>query len=208
MISADLVLWDSHPLALGATPQQVWIDGIAQIDAPHLLSKPAAFQKLPHTPNFDKERELTLKYDGFPPLEPKPSRSRTVVFTNVKTVYLRSEQAIREAFVAQSDDALFFGVVVVRDGKVQCFGSATSACASSVRDAEEVQYIDLEGGSITPGLISAGGVFGLSEIGQEEVTQDGIVADSLSESVPSLAGGEGALIRAADGLIFGTRDAL
>ena len=123
-------------------------------------------------------------------------------------MYLRSEQAIREAFVAKSDDAPSSGVVVVRDGKVQCIGSATSACASSVRDAEEVQYIDLEGGSITPGLISAGGVFGLSEIGQEEVTQDGIVADSLTESVPSLAGGEGALLRAADGLIFGTRDAL
>ena len=147
-----------------------------------------------------------MKYDGLPPLEPKPSRSRTVVFTNVKSVYLRSERAIREAFVAQSDDTT--GVVVVRDGKVQCVGSATSACALSVRDAEEAQYIDLEGGSITPGLISAGGVFGISEIGQEEVTQDGTVADSLTESVPSLAGGSGALLRAADGLIFGTRDAL
>ncbi|KAI0710537.1 hypothetical protein C8Q76DRAFT_858520 [Earliella scabrosa] len=30
---ADIVLWDSHPLALGATPQQVWIDGVAQINA-------------------------------------------------------------------------------------------------------------------------------------------------------------------------------
>ena len=57
---ADIVLWDSHPLALGATPQQVWIDGVAQINAPHLLTKPEAFQELPKTPNFDKEREQTL----------------------------------------------------------------------------------------------------------------------------------------------------
>ncbi|RPD56489.1 composite domain of metallo-dependent hydrolase [Lentinus tigrinus ALCF2SS1-7] len=205
---ADLVLWDSHPLALGATPQQVWIDGIAQIDTPYLLSKPAAFQKRPETPNFDKEKDETLKYDGLPPLEPKPSRSRTVVFTNVKTVYRRDEQRIRETFTAVSDDVLSAGVVVVHDGQVQCVGSATSACASSVLPSEDVEHIDLEGGSITPGLVSAGSALGLSEIDQEESTQDGYVADALSEGVPSLAGGPGALIRAADGLIFGTRDAL
>ncbi|RDX49485.1 composite domain of metallo-dependent hydrolase [Lentinus brumalis] len=205
---ADLVLWDSHPLALGATPQQVWIDGIPQIETPHLLSKPAAFQERPHTPNFDKEKEETLKYDGLPPLEPKPSRSRTVVFTNVKSVYLRDEQRIREAFAAESDDALAAGVVVALDGRLQCVGSASSACASSVRGSDDVEYIDLQGGSIAPGLISAGSSLGLSEIDQEPSTQDGYVADALSESVSSLAGGSGALIRAADGLIFGTRDAL
>ena len=123
-------------------------------------------------------------------------------------MYLRDEQNVREAFVARSDDALSSGIVVVRDGKVQCVDSAISACASSVRDVEEAQYIDLEGGSIAPGLVSAGSALGLSEIDQEESTQDGSVADALSEGVPSLAGGEGALIRAADGLIFGTRDAL
>ncbi|KAI0748925.1 composite domain of metallo-dependent hydrolase [Fomes fomentarius] len=204
---ADIVLWDSHPFALGATPQQVWIDGIAQLHAPHLLAKPDSFQKPPETPDFDKEVEETLKYDGLPPLEPKPSRSRTVVFTNVKSVFTREGVSIRETFAAKSEDASS-GVVVVRDGKVACVGSATSACAASVRETEDTEHIDLEGGAISPGLVSTGSPLGLEEINQEKSTHDGRVSDSLSNGIPEIAGGSGALIRAADGLLFSTRDAL
>ena len=32
-VDADVVLWDSHPLRLGATPRQVWIDGVIQLGA-------------------------------------------------------------------------------------------------------------------------------------------------------------------------------
>ncbi|KAI0746218.1 composite domain of metallo-dependent hydrolase [Daedaleopsis nitida] len=205
---ADLVLWDSHPLALGATPQQVWIDGIPQLRAPHVLAKPDAFQKIPETPDFDKEMEETLEYDGLPPLDPTPSRARTVVFTNVKSVFLRGEENVHEAFTADSADTLSAGVVVVRDGKVACFGPASSACAASVIASDEAEYIDLEFGSISPGLVSTGSPLGLEEINQEKSTHDGRVADMLSKGVPAIAGGSGALFRAADGLLFGTRDAL
>ena len=66
---ADIVLWDSHPLALGATPQQVWIDGIAQLghaspvpppSAPPVLVGPPkqgpAFAEAPPVPTWDAER--------------------------------------------------------------------------------------------------------------------------------------------------------
>lgn len=32
---ADVVLWDSHPLRLGATPTHVYIDGISQLAEPY-----------------------------------------------------------------------------------------------------------------------------------------------------------------------------
>ena len=204
----DLVLWDSHPLALGATPQQVWIDGIPQLAAPHIVSKPASFQKVPSTPNFDKEVEETLKHDGLPPLEPTQSKSGTVVFTNVTSIFLREEYAVREAFVADASDALGAGVVVVRGGELACFGSAASACASSALAEDDAEFVDLEGGSIAPGLVSTGSPLGLQEIDQEASTQDGYVLDPLTEGVPEIIGGSGALIRAADGLQFSTRDAL
>ncbi|KAI1784439.1 composite domain of metallo-dependent hydrolase [Ganoderma leucocontextum] len=207
-IKEDLVLWDSHPLALGATPQQVWIDGIAQLAAPYILSKPASFQKVPNTPSFDKEVEETLKHDGLPPLEPTQSKSSTVVFANVTSIFLREEYKVREVFVANTSDALAAAIVVVRDGQLACFGSAASACASSVRAEENAEFIDLEGGSIAPGLVSTGAPLGLQEIDQEASTQDGYVLDPLTESVPEIVGGSGALIRAADGLQFATRDAL
>ncbi|KAI0670026.1 carbohydrate esterase family 9 protein [Trametes maxima] len=203
---ADLVLWDSHPLALGATPQQVWIDGIPQLNAPHLLTKPPAFQTPPVVPDFDKEAEETLKHDGLPPLEPKRSRD-VVVFMNVSNVYLREEQGVRQAFVAEASDPLSGAVVVVRNGKVACIGSIASECAVAAQ-TEDAEYIDLEGGALSPGLVTVGSPLGLEEITSEESTIDGYVLDPLTHSVPEIVGGDGALVRAADGLLYGTRDAL
>ncbi|KAH9913692.1 composite domain of metallo-dependent hydrolase [Epithele typhae] len=203
---ADIVLWDSHPLALGATPQQVWIDGIPQLDAPFVVSKPASLQDVPPTPNFDKEMKETLKYDGLPPLEPKPSLKRTVVFTNVSSVHLRDAHGVKAVASASANSALSH-IVVVRDGKVACVDvHSPRACRAHLDD--DTEHIDLSSGAIAPGLTSAGSALGVQEIDQEMSTQDGYVFDPLTGSVPAIAGGSGVLMRAADGLQFGTRDAL
>lgn len=72
---ADVVLWDTHPLALSATPIQVYIDGIPQLSDASveecLSAKPASFQDAPKVPNFDREVQETLKWEGLPPLLPK-----------------------------------------------------------------------------------------------------------------------------------------
>ncbi|KAI0361764.1 carbohydrate esterase family 9 protein [Trametes cingulata] len=206
-VSEDVVLWDSHPLALGATPVQVWIDGIPQLESPHVHAKPPSFQKTPKTPNFDNEAKEALEHDGLPPLEPKRSRADVVIFTNVSSVYLRDAQSIRQAYVADAADSLSAGVVVVREGQVACVGPVTGDCASTVR-ADEAEYIDLEGGAISPGLVTVGSPLGLEEITSEASTIDGYVLDPLSQDIPKIAGGDGMVIRAADGLQYGTRDAL
>jgi hypothetical protein len=50
-------------------------------------------------------------------------------------------------------------------------------------------------------------MLGLQEIAGEDSTGDGAVFDPLSMEMPTILG-EHTLIRAADGLQFGTRDAL
>lgn len=85
---ADVVMWDSHPLALGATPVQVFIDGIAQLDKPFVVAKPLAFREVPQTPNFDKEARKAVEFEGLPPLTPQ-SKVRSVVFINVKELWTR-----------------------------------------------------------------------------------------------------------------------
>lgn len=208
----DIVLWDSHPLALGATPQQVWIDGVPQLATPHTADKPAHFQRLPQTPNFDKEAKDALKYEGLPPLGPKASVSHTAVFANASTVFLRDRDAggtsgIKQVVPADSPDAPLS--IVVKEGKIVCVGSATSECARSVlQDSAKVEYVDLEGGSIAPGLTTFGSPLGLEEIMGEVSTKDGYVLDPLQDAVPKVVGGNGALIHALDGLQFGTRHAL
>ncbi|KAI0354145.1 composite domain of metallo-dependent hydrolase [Trametes cingulata] len=207
---ADVVLWVSHPLALGATPQQVWIDGIPQLSYPHTIEKPASFQRLPQTPNFDKEAKAALKYEGLPPLEPKASVSHTLVFTNASSVYLRdSASALRVQEVAASNGVQGVLSVVVKGGRLLCIDSQQSACVrSALENTGKIEYIDLEGGSVAPGLTTFGSPLGLEEITGEISTKDGYVLDPLTAQVPKAAGGDGALIHAVDGLQFGTRNAL
>ncbi|CAG8670052.1 6700_t:CDS:2, partial [Acaulospora colombiana] len=76
-VKADLVIWDSHPLALGATPI---------LESPKSIKKPSEFQVLPRVPNFDKERKNAIKYEGLQPLRPS-TKAKSAVFFNVRTIY-------------------------------------------------------------------------------------------------------------------------
>ncbi|KAF8590874.1 hypothetical protein K439DRAFT_1627298 [Ramaria rubella] len=206
---ADIVLWDSHPLALGATPKQVYIDGIPQLTAPYGNEKAVSFQKLPKTPNFDKEAADAVKYEGLPPLTP-PKNVPNVIFTNVQSVWSRIEGniGVEQTFTAsthKTDSYRGDTVAIVENGRITCTGSASTCQVANLVGYESV---DLEGGSLAPGLTSFGAPLGLGEIAGEASTQDGRVFDPLSGTVPSIVGGDGSVIKAADGLEFGTRDAL
>lgn len=145
VIDLDIVLWDSHPLALGATPKQVFIDGIAQITTPYVNPKPASFQIVPKTPDFSQEAENALKYEGLPPLVPRRSNSDLVIFSNVSSVFVKHGDGIREAFSASEESVS--GNVVVEKGEIVCMGDA-STCSVTKYDSN-IQHVDLEGGSIS-----------------------------------------------------------
>ncbi|KAJ7056657.1 carbohydrate esterase family 9 protein [Mycena amicta] len=200
---ADLVIWDSHPLALGATPVQVFIDGIPQLEDPHVNRKPNASQHPPSVPNFDKEAEQAVIHDGLPPLDPTNILERPVVFVNVRSVFATSVSSeVEELFSAPSDDALGNAIAVA--GRLVCIGECR--INDFVPDAE---LVDLQGGSISPALTSFGAPLGLEHIQAEPSTFDGPMFDVLSSNgVPEIVGGDGAAIRAVDGLQFQTRDAL
>ena len=141
---ADIVVWDSHPLALGATPKQVYIDGIAQLNSPFTAEKPASHQSPPRTPDFDQEAADAVKYDGLPPLEPEETTSGTVVFTNVSDVYIRRGQSIEQ--VATTSLTGHIGTVVITAGSITCIGSEENCLVDDIRATAIVR--DLEGGSI------------------------------------------------------------
>ncbi|KAH8080277.1 carbohydrate esterase family 9 protein [Cristinia sonorae] len=200
---SNLVVWDSHPLRLGATPKQVYIDGIPQLKNPETVEKPEAFQTVPRVPNFDQEAKDAVTYEGLPPLEPTKANSSTVVFTNVGSIFTRTDGNIEETFRSSDRD---FGIVVVENGRVSCSGPA-NAC-SSVPIANRTQMIDLKGGSVSPGLTTFGQAIGLEEIFLESSTNDGTVYDVFEDKIPEIIGGDMGMIRAVDGLQFGGRDTL
>lgn len=207
---ADVVLWDSHPLQLGATPRKVWVDGILQIPVPlksgeenHVQigkeKEGDKWQQVPDTPNWDLERNLTIAWEGLPPLGGR-NTEKTILFTNVKEVWQSSLNGRTERIFAADNSEL--GSVLVGGGKIICAGYA---CADLRNDAV---IKDLSGGSISPGLMTFGSPIGLEEIASEPSTADGSGYDAFNQDVPRIMGDSGAVVRAMDGLMFGTRNAL
>jgi hypothetical protein len=184
----------------------VFVDGIPQLPGSVKIKKPDNFQKEPKVPNFDKEAEDAVKYEGLPPLEPIRKAHGTTIFTNVKSVYRLEEHAIQRKLTAQSETR--FGVVVVQNGTITCSGEQEKCFTDSLLARPDVQVINLEGGSISPGFVSCCAPLGLEEITSEPSTTDGLVPDSLLQPIPKILGGDFLLLQAEDGLQFGTRDAL
>ncbi|KAJ7589790.1 hypothetical protein C8J56DRAFT_1139426 [Mycena floridula] len=182
----NVVVWDSHPLALGATPKQVFIDGIPQFDSPVVSVKPMTSQKAPIPPNFDKETKDTLTHVGLPRLQVPKSTSGTVIFHNVSGVWVRDAWGAREVSTGSRS-------VVVQNGNIVCLDSCLSAQDADIE-------MNLEGGWIMPALVSFGSQLGLVEIQAERSTNDGGVTD------PAIL--NGTVIRAVDGLQFTGRDSL
>jgi len=203
-------VFDSHPLALGATPKQVYIDGIPQLESPFSIQKSKKFQEAPKVPNFDKEAEDAIKYEGLPPLLAEENRlTGEVLFTNVKSVYMPTGSRIIHSRLSGSvvDGEVLPSSVLVRGGRITCMGRCVQE--EVMGRTKNVTIIDLEGGALSPGLVSFGAPLGLEEIQQETSTNDGIVNDPLTKAIPKiLDDGEGGIVRAADGLSFMGRDTL
>ena len=126
------------------------------------------------------------------------------MFTNVSNVYTRTQ----DGFVVESFRALDVtdaGVAVVRNGQLICHGSVGYCEAHILADGKEV---DLQGGSLQPGLAAASTSLGLQEIAMESSTTDGIAYNPLEGDLPSILGDQAFVPRAIDGLMLGTRDNL
>ena len=201
---ADLVLWDSHPLQLGATPRKVWIDGILQVDAERMhipvgkAKNSSERREQPKVPSFDAEKEKVVRYDGLLPLRPNMTVGGRVAFRNVRELYTRDE---RDYINLGLDVREGMMDVIVERGRVTCVGRL---CDLENADA----VVDLHGGAIVPGMMSFGPSLGIEEMESEPSTGDGAGIDPLKGDVPMVLGDVGGLMRASDALQFGTRNAL
>ena len=208
-MDADVVLWDSHPLQLGSTPAAVWIDGIVQPlgkEIGVLVGKgkeAPEWREPPSVPDWERERQEALRWDGLPPLTVDQS-SADVVFTNVSKVLVRGAEGIEHLFRPSAQDQAR-GVVIVNAGKIVCAG-VDNTCTSLVTNG--ARLVDLEGGSIAPAFISFGSNLGLQEITYEPSTGDGFLFDAFEKDVPIVLRDPGGIVQAADGLEFQTRNAL
>jgi len=148
---ADVVVWDSDPLSLGAAPIQVWIDGAPQFKDPVELKKPLTSPIKP---------DLALAED-----HSEAETGENVVFTGVTN--------IRIPGLASSSELKGPATVVVSRGKIVCAGS----CDNEVRTAAKnnARTVALHNGYLTRPLTAFGSGLGLQEIMQQPQTYDGRV---------------------------------
>lgn len=208
----DVVIWDAHPLTIGATPVQVFIDGIAQLDDPFTVHKSGALQRVPAVPKWDCEAAQTVKWDGLPPLQGKKyslGRGVAVRFERVKSAWISDVNGTIVNVFGEDSDDVAEKAVVLRDGNIVCVGETRDGCrdADMAETAEDL-VIDLNGGSLAPALTTFGSPLGLMEIKSEPSTNDGNVWDPLTNGDPPSIIGNETIIRAVDGLQFAGRNTL
>ncbi|KAJ3948759.1 hypothetical protein N0V92_013015 [Colletotrichum tropicale] len=158
---ADLVVWDAHPLQVGATTVQVFVDGREVLDGDSTLAtlsrtpedSDVALPKVKATIEKEKREDICGR---------ALKRNTRIVLTGI------GEALIDEVPSLDTNDHL---AMVVTDGEITCLG-AQSACVSSY-EGDSIVSIKLDNGYITPGLIAFGNNIGILDISSEPSTGDG-----------------------------------
>ncbi|GAB1317980.1 Carbohydrate esterase family 9 protein [Madurella fahalii] len=161
---ADIVIWDSDPLSIGATPVQVWIDGTAQFEHPIELKKP--------------HPKLIVPDDSLSKILIGPVLMGNVVFTGVSTVLLRKE--VKDLAPAGEDNA-----VVLSNGNVICIGP----CRAELQTAQKsnIPIINFKNGYLTESFTAFGSKVGLNAIDSELSTDNGPNPTAFTRAEDGLA---------------------
>lgn len=164
---ADIVVYDSHPLSLGATPLQVYIDGRATLD-PEKVAEILS-DRLPES-RQDQEK---------PKMRPSIREETYRQIAEGKTIIT----GITKSFVPIDNPTPSPEVnltMVLDNGKVICFNTPET-CLPHTAGGTIVQ---LEDGHVLPGLTAAFTDLGLSEIAMEGDTGDGSPNHDLNSLDP------------------------
>lgn len=173
---ADLVVWDSHPLSVGATPKQVYIDGIATLDplqveesAARVVAKQGLQAPATRATVSEDERKRVCGSSRKP--------GQAFVITGLNKVFLDEFSGLLPAAGGSPSrgDRL---TLVIADGEVACLGTerSCSAAADAVheqRGKDDVVYMQLKDGHLTRGLTAVTNSLGLQEISTDPATGDG-----------------------------------
>lgn len=187
---ADLVIWDSHPLALGATPIQVFIDGVEIFGGKTVEKKlrgPIHASEAPPQRLFEEAESLSLDGVG------KKLLTQDFIATGITKAYLRDGDGLNE--FSTTDETL---TMVVRNGSIICLSaSCNEEVETAVKQGAEIH--NLKNGYILPGLTALSPSHGLMDIESESSTRDGFV-DNMGDPSDSKK-----IVYAKDGLTFDGR---
>ncbi|BFZ63283.1 hypothetical protein YB2330_004404 [Saitoella coloradoensis] len=181
---ADVVLWDAHPLTLGAKPVEVWIDGVFLFD---VKAKTLDVE-------VGKVEEKALpKQRQSEHVQAKSCQvgQENIIVTGLTKAFFVAEED--ELTAAQESGSEPFSMVI-RNGSIACIGTCDTEVAAA--STFGVPVIRLQNGHVLPGITALTTALGLSEIESEDSTRDGEVDSSKNPIDPK------SVVYARDGLVF------
>lgn len=168
---ADIVVWDSHPLSVGATPLQVYIDGRATLDPKKVTESLAKVTtKKVLMPKAPKQRKILESYVKEQLCGRLDGMTGRLFIRGIKESFLDHHPVIE---TGSNPDNL---TMVIQGGSIECF---SNVCHSATSDDT---VIELEDGYVLPGLTAVSVSLGLLEIPSEDRTSDGTVGTQSSGS--------------------------
>lgn len=164
---ADVVVWDSHPLSVGATPVQVYIDGIATLEDKSTLNVVPRFHSKDMNQPQSRIRTVLPASEKKEICDPAMSKNGKVTIKGITKSYLNPHSS------SESSDGNL--TIVLNDGKVICLDTESICLLAS----QNSSTITLQNGHILPGITAYTNNLGLTEIVMEDVTTDGALDSSL-----------------------------
>jgi hypothetical protein len=159
---ADIVVWDSHPLAVGATPLQVYVDGKPTLEPEKVKeSMTKVLPRISETPQQPKERPVLDQ-------EAKDTACRAIYNSKGKVAFTGLVTSYIPGF-SPEDSSSSNLTAVIDQGRLTCIGTSSECLVM----ATEGTVIHLTNGYISPGITSVARSLGLNEIAGEPSTKDG-----------------------------------
>lgn len=189
---ADVVVWDSHPLSIGATPKQVFIDGVATLDPAKVEASMAhvvvAQGENIHTGAGKPAMRATLAHEEREKVcSGSRDEGRGFVISGITRSFLDEFPELLTTGVGGAQSAQDNLTMVIADGKVACLGTDADCRAAATKlrgshDDEHVTSIELQNGHLSRGLVAVTSSLGIAEISMAPTTGDGIVKTAGSET--------------------------
>lgn len=168
---ADLVVWNSHPLLVGATPLQVYIDGRATLN-PSDVANTGVFSQNEHLRSPVLRKTVTAREKAKTCEEVEKLGTR-ITITGIKKSYLDNKSSSQE----EGDQTL-----ITQSGKIICFGPPSQCSSASTNGST----IALQNGYLSPGLTAISVSLGLTEIAMDDSTSDGSLSKTSSLDVENV----------------------
>lgn len=197
---ADVVLWDSHPLQLGATRRKSGSTASRCSGAPRHTSRYLLRPTILSSQDLvDKVHSWTIVRECRAGMKRRQKRCDTRACRRrarrrpCKGEWLLLGTSGRCGLALPAKVLESVGQQHLTNRWLSHRAERAHCSLNDVADDSKTVYVDLQGGAIGPGLLTYGSPPGTEEINYEPSTPDGPLYDALAGDVPSILRNPGAL---------------